>query len=124
MQNNDFIPAGAALLVIYRHYITMNGRAIALLGGMPYVRFTVLNGHITVSGTTSPAGNRMQLRGKCGRINSTALAAWLSRNLQGYGTYRIQEEYQVHNLNGEAPCYEIFFRKYQNQRTTNHADQN
>ncbi len=113
-------PAGAAMIVVYEHYVTVNRRAMELLGitcNTPYISFSLSGGHVSVAGTSSPSGHRVYMRAYCGRISSTALAHWLGRNLQGPGTYRLQEEYQVHNPTGEQkPCYEMFFRKYQNQR--------
>lgn len=117
----DTAPAGAALLVIYRHYVALNGRAMKLLGisrDVPYVCFQQTpQGWVSVMGTTSPSGHRVQFRCSCGRISSTALARWLGHHLQGQGTYRIQEECRVYSQSGEQrPCYEIFFRRYLNQR--------
>lgn len=114
-------PAGAALLVIYGHYLTINRRAMDILGitrDAPYIRFsTTSSGHISVTGTVSPSGHRVHIRSHCGRISSTSLARWLGHSLQGQGTYRIQEEYCVPNPTGESRhCYEIFFRKYPNKR--------
>ena len=119
--HTDTAPAGAALMVVYRHYVTLNRRAMSVLGitvDAPYVCFgTSLSGRVTIAGTASPSGHHVRIRNYSGRVSSTSLARWLGRQLQGCGTYRIQEEYKVCNLYGEQqPCYEIFIRKYQNQR--------
>ena len=129
MDNNNLFtaPAGAAMLIIYQHYITINRRAMDILGitrGAPYVHFQLTDrGYVSISGTVSPSGNRVHIRNHGGRVCSTAVAHWLSRHLQGPGTYRIVEEYQVHNPTGEQrPCYEIFFRKYQNLRNNEETE--
>ena len=46
-----------------------------------------------------------------GQISSASLARALASSLNGYGTYRIQEE--IYTFDQGVTQYEIFFRKYE-----------
>lgn len=71
---------------------------------------------IYIGHSNSPVGyvvKRVKGRGT-GQISSASLARTLASALDGYGTYRIQEEIYTQDREGQTQ-YEIFFRKYQSR---------
>lgn len=109
-------PSGQALLRVYPGQLTLNSAARELLGltDDSQVAFRIDSHRYVYVGRKTHSAYKLAKVGKAYRVRSTALCKSLADVLQGYGTYRIENENPARDFSGDI-CYPVFFRKYDNK---------
>lgn len=113
-------PSGEALIRVYEGQLTLNAAAKKLLKLEDDSKVAFRAGEVygpdgkkrLFIAKKAYAAYSLAKVGNAYRIRSASLCRKLADMLQGYGTYRIEGENPVKDLNGDV-CYTIFFRRYE-----------
>ena len=116
------LPSAAACIRIYKNEIIISAPAAKLLGipDNPGCRLLIRQDadeaqrgrdRVYIGRSNTSAGFPVSRKGCRYRLISAALIRRLITHLEGYGTYRIDDEVPV--AKGGITYYEIFFKKYE-----------
>lgn len=112
------VPSNEALIRVYKGQLSFNAAAGRLLRLGPGIKVA-----FQTDVTPGPAGTKriyvgrrsvmgylVAPVGRTFRVRSSELCRTLADNLQGYGSYRIEEEDPVRDFRGDV-YYRLFFKK-------------